>query len=87
MLTIHYSSDFKKSVKKYSSYQKQMKKRIAIFMEDPHDPRLKTHKLTGELSGYWAFSVTYHIRVLFEFIDEQTVGFIDMGTHDIYKKG
>ena len=84
MITILYSSEFKKSIKKYSSYQEQIKKRIYIFQKDPYDPRLKTHKLGGELRTYFAFSITYHIRILFEFIDETTTGFIDIGTHDIY---
>ena len=85
MITIYYSSEFKKSVKKYSAHREQIKKRVTIFIEDPFDPRLRTHKLGGELSGYYSFSVTYHIRILFEFIDDNTVGFIDMGTHGVYK--
>lgn len=86
MLTIYYSSAFKKSTKKYLSYRQQIKKRIEIFISNPFDPRLKTHKLSGELSKYYSFSVTYNIRILFEFIDKNTAGFIDIGTHEIYKK-
>jgi len=52
MITIYYSSSFKKSVKKRSSYKKQIKKRIETFIKDPHHPSLKTHKLKGELAGY-----------------------------------
>lgn len=87
MVTVYYSSAFKKSVKKYSSYKKQIKKRIEIFIKDPHSPSLKTHKLKGELAFYYAFSVTYNLRVLFEFIDDShtKVGFIDIGTHQVYK--
>jgi len=86
MITIYYSSSFKKAAKKYSSYRKQIEKRIKIFMENPSDSRLKTHKLTGELAGYLAFSVTHNLRILFEYIDKNTVGFIDIGTHEVYKK-
>ncbi len=86
MVTIFYSSAFKKSAKKYISHRVQIKKRIKIFIADPLDARLKTHKLKGELDGYYAFSVTYNLRILFEFIDDTSVGFIDIGTHEVYKK-
>jgi addiction module RelE/StbE family toxin len=86
MITIYYSSSFKKSVKKHSSYKKQIKKRIEIFIKDPHNPSLKTHKLKGELAGYYSFSVNYSLRILFEFINSKEVGFVDIGTHEVYKK-
>ena len=83
--TIYYSSRFEKSIKKYRQNQKQIKKRISLFLENPFEKSLKTHKLTGKLSSYWSFSINYHLRILFEFIDSQTVGFIDIGTHEIYQ--
>lgn len=83
MLTIFYSSTFKKSAKRHVSHRVQIKKRIKIFTENPFDARLKTHKLKGEFAGYYAFSVTYSLRILFEFIDEASVGFIDIGTHEV----
>lgn len=42
-------------------------------------------KLTGKFGHYWSFSIDYQLRILFEFIDEKTAGFINMGTHEIYK--
>lgn len=83
--TIYYSSQFEKSIKKYRQNQKQIEKKIALFLEDPFEKSLKTHKLRGKLSSYWSFSINYHLRVLFEFIDHQTVGFVDIGTHEIYQ--
>ncbi len=35
------------------------------FAADPKDPLLRTHKLSGDLDGYWAFSVDDDLRVLF----------------------
>ena len=35
------------------------------FRKDAFDPRLRTHKLKGELSAYWAYSVNREHRVLF----------------------
>jgi len=82
---VYYSSQFKKSVKKYRQQRKQIENKIKKFLENPFDKSLKTHKLTGKLSSYWSFSINYHLRILFEFIDSKTVGFIDIGTHEIYK--
>jgi len=82
---VYYSSQFKKSVKKYRQQRKQIENKIKKFLENPFDKSLKTHKLTGKLSSYWSFSINYHLRILFEFIDSKTAGFIDIGTHEIYK--
>jgi mRNA-degrading endonuclease YafQ of YafQ-DinJ toxin-antitoxin module len=83
--SIYYSTSFKKSVKKYISHKNKIKKSILHFQDNSFDPSLKTHKLTGKLENYWSFSVDYHLRILFEFIDEETAGFINIGTHEIYK--
>ena len=83
--SVFYSSSFKKSIKKYSSNREKIEKAITKFINNPFDPSLKTHKLTGKLSSYWSFSVDHHLRILFEFIDKQTIGLIDLGTHEIYK--
>jgi addiction module RelE/StbE family toxin len=83
---IYYSSYFKKSLRKYSSYKVQIIKKLKKFIENPFDPSLKTHKLTGKLSSYWSFSIDYNLRIIFEFIDKESVGLIDIGTHEIYKR-
>ncbi len=83
---VYYSSHFKRALKRYSKKQKNfIKKHIELFLKDPFHPSLKTHKLKGKLKGYWSFSINYELRVLFEFIDEDTVGFVDIGTHSIYR--
>lgn len=82
---IRYSSKYIKSLKKYSAQQKLIDKKVDIFIENPFGKSLKTRKLTGQLSGYWSFSVSYHLRVMFFFVEEDVVNFIDIGTHGIYK--
>ena len=81
----YYLSGFKKSLAKFSPKEKKLiKKKLKLFLENTFDPQLKTHKLKGKFKKYWAFSVTYHLRILFEFLDRQSVGFIDIGSHRIY---
>lgn len=82
---VYYSSRFKKSLQKYRSLKTKIVKKINLFLENPFHKSLKTHKLSGKLTTYWSFSVDYHLRILFEFIEQNTVGFIDIGTHEIYK--
>lgn len=55
-----------------------------IFKINPFDPRLKTHKLHGKYKGAYSFSIDYKYRVLFDFIDGNSVDFHTIGDHDIY---
>jgi len=85
-MIIRYSSRFIKELKKLTKEkQKLAVKREAIFRKDPFDSRLKTHKLSGSLQGYWAFSLTYSDRVVFRFIKRDEVIFYKIGSHDIYR--
>ena len=43
---------------------------------------LRTHKLSGKLAGQWAFSVDDDCRIVFEFVGEDQVLLIDVGSHD-----
>lgn len=76
-------------VKKWSKLNDKTKKKsvlkINLFLDNPHQPVLKTHKLTGKLKDYWAFSIEYNLRIMFRFVNNKTVEFIDIGTHSIYR--
>lgn len=82
---VYYSSHFKKSLSKYRSHQSLIQKKIALFFKDPLTQSLHTHKLTGKLDSYYSFSVNLQLRIIFEWVDHQTVGLIDIGTHAIYR--
>lgn len=85
-MTIRYSSRFIRELKKLTKEkQKLAVNREEIFRKYPFDPRLKTHKLSGSLRGYWAFSLTYSDRVVFRFIKRDEVIFYKIGSHDIYR--
>jgi addiction module RelE/StbE family toxin len=52
---------------------------------DAFDPRLRTHKLKGDLSGCWACSGGYDLRIVFEFVQHQgseAILLLSVGTHD-----
>ena len=83
---IFYHPRFKKKLKNLPIRIKQKaKKQMKFFCQDPFRPSLKTHSLKGKLRGYWSFRINREYRILFEFIDEKTVGLIDIGTHSIYR--
>lgn len=83
---VYYSTKFKKHLKKLNpEEQKKVEKKLRAFLKNPFSSQLHTHKLSGKLENYWSFSITYSLRVLFEFIDQESVGLIDIGTHEIYR--
>ena len=81
-----FSSQFDR---KFGALQEKIKrvawKKDRMFRIDAFHPLLRTHKLGGEFKDYWAYSVNQRYRVLFYFIDDHTVAYINIGTHEIYK--
>jgi len=76
-----FAREYKKLPKKI---QEEAEKKESLFRADPFDPRLKTHKLHGELFGFWSFALTHRYRIIFDFSDKETVRFYSIGDHDIY---
>ena len=85
-MKISTSSYFKRKYKKLSaSLKEKAKRREMIFRKNPFDPRLETHKLHGKYKKYWAFSVTQTHRIMFDFLGNNEVHFIDVDDHSLYK--
>jgi mRNA-degrading endonuclease YafQ of YafQ-DinJ toxin-antitoxin module len=56
-----------------------------LLATDCFHPRLKTHKLKGELEGSWAFSAGYDLRIVFNFVEyegSEAVLLLSLGTHE-----
>lgn len=78
--------------KKFLKYRKRLSEKekcklreiLEIFKNNPFDSRIKTHKLKAELKDYLAFRISYSDRIIFRFLDNHTVFFIDIGNHNIY---
>lgn len=83
---INYSPTFLKGLKKLPKDQlKSLARQEKIFLENPFYPRLKTHKLKGELKDSYSFSVSYHWRIVFHLEKNHTMVLDAIGTHAIYK--
>jgi mRNA-degrading endonuclease RelE of RelBE toxin-antitoxin system len=81
------SPDFERSFKRLPRrIQELFAKKEEWFKVDAFDARLGTHKLGSRLRGLWAFDINRQYRVLFEFVNDTTVLYHDVGTHEIYRR-
>ncbi len=84
-MDLQLSPRFKREAKGLSDQvYAELSERGDIFRANHFDSRLKTHKLNGPLRGFWAFSVNYSDRVMFEFLPNDVVLFHSVGDHSIY---
>jgi mRNA-degrading endonuclease YafQ of YafQ-DinJ toxin-antitoxin module len=86
--SIHFDRVFEKHWNKYltgltEKQKEQLRERLAIFKEDVFDKRLKTHRLKGNLKEYYAFSINFSDRIVFKIIEDNSVYFIEVGSHDV----
>ena len=73
---------FKKKIKERPEIESIYWEKVSIFIQNPFDNKLKTHKLSGKLRFIWSFSVEYDLRVVFSFEENNTKAiFVDFGNH------
>lgn len=81
---------FKKIVRKKPNLRQDIENTLRLLVNDPFAVQLETHKLKGKLSGSWACSVGYDLRIIFDFIKNEKqqvddIFLIGIGTHeDVY---
>lgn len=80
--------NFKKKYKKLSkNAQEKFKERRNLFLRDHLHRQLNDHSLHGAYSNLRSFNVTGDLRVLYEYVQKDTVLFIDIDTHsNLYEK-
>jgi len=86
-MDIIYGPKFAREYKKLPAKIKDIaEQQEALFRKDPFNPKLKTHKLKGKLSGFLSFSIGYKYQIIFEFAkNKKTVYFHAVGDHNIYQ--
>ncbi len=86
MIQIAYSPAFvrayKKQIKNQLATQQLFAEKIALFLQNPYHPQLRTHKLKGILKNFYSFSIDDDLRVIFYFASDNEVIFENIGTHD-----
>ncbi|HXU08769.1 MAG TPA: type II toxin-antitoxin system mRNA interferase toxin, RelE/StbE family [Blastocatellia bacterium] len=77
----------KRAVKRRATLRNDIEQTLKLLARDTFAPSLETHKLKGKLAGFWACSVGYDLRIVFDFVQiegEQEAGIklLEIGTHD-----
>jgi addiction module RelE/StbE family toxin len=76
------SKNFDKKFSKLSKkIQLQAKLKIVLFKENQFDIRLNNHILHGEKKLLRSININGDWRLLYEYVDETTVYFLDIDTH------
>jgi addiction module RelE/StbE family toxin len=82
---IYYHPQFRRSFLNLpKETQKEAKKKIILFKNNPFSASLKAHKLHGKLKEHWSFIIKNQYRIIFIFENNNAI-FLDIGPHDIYK--
>ena len=86
MIKITFSSSFKRAFKKKikgkQNIENKFWEKVDVFLKNPFDAQLRTHKLSGKLEELWSFSIDYDVRVIFYFLEKDKAVFVDTGKHD-----
>lgn len=84
------SPQFARAVRKFTRrnpiIQQRIEEALELLSTDWKNPRLVTHKLSGELRGAWACSCGYDCRIVFTVErtpqGEMVIILADVGDHD-----
>ncbi len=83
---LQFSPLFRRQLKRISRRNPKLIKEVYalldIFLKNPYQSSLKTHKLAGSLKNHFSFSVDHHTRIVFTWKDQQIIVLISIGSHD-----
>ena len=83
--TAGFNRDARRWAKRHPATKSDILAALAALEADARQQSLRTHKLSGRLSPYYACSAGYNIRILFEIIPHngtEAIRLIELGTHD-----
>lgn len=75
----------KRALRRNPALAEDLRSTLALLGEDAFHPSLRTHKLKGRLTGTWACSAGYDLRVLLSLVEHEGTEAIlleTMGTHE-----
>jgi len=80
-----FARDLRSWLKSHPDTASSIEAALEQLAADATAPSLRTHKLRGPLSGYWACSAGYDLRIVFEFVEHkgaEAILLLALGTHD-----
>jgi len=72
-------------LKKHPRLDGRLRSVLEQLADDAFHQSLGTHKLSGDMEGFWSSEVAYDLRVIFTFVDSEGSEAIllqTIGTHD-----
>jgi len=83
-----FHSHFKKQYKKLRiREQARCDARLLLFEQDFSNSILENHPLRGKYVGFWSINVGGDLRAIYEYVNMETVMFVDIDTHsNLYGK-
>ncbi len=75
----------KRLLKKRPDVAEDLRGALELLSQDALHPKLKTHKLKGDLEGSWAASAGHDLRIVFEMVnyeDSEAILLQTVGSHD-----
>ena len=75
----------RKIVKKQPELAKNIQETLQLLCEDPFHPKLRTHKLKGDLKNSYSCTAAYDLRIIFKFVqykEKQAILLETIGSHD-----
>lgn len=90
MISVAFTTSFLRKVKQIEKVNKilfeEISQKIELFRDRSNHRTLKVHKLHGDLKKFFAFSVNYKVRIVFEYIGMNKVVLHGLDDHDVYKR-
>ena len=85
--TLVWSASFKRTAKKFLSKHRDLADIFSLVLhkleQNPYDPELRLHPLSGRLTGKHAVSLTFSYRIVLRIeIAENEIILHDVGSHD-----
>jgi addiction module RelE/StbE family toxin len=75
----------KRFEKDFARLSKPIKKKVLLvlqkFVDDPLDPSLRSHRLSGKWNNHFSIDVTGDIRAVYVYIKDNLVHFVAVGSH------
>ncbi|MBI2815689.1 MAG: type II toxin-antitoxin system YafQ family toxin [Acidobacteria bacterium] len=75
----------KKVIRHHPERATDIRSALELLTTDAFHPQLKTHKLKGDLQGYWACSAAFDLRIVFRLVQyegTEAVYLEAIGSHD-----
>ncbi len=81
--TRHFERRAKRFLRKHPDLKHAVRQTLLQLSQDPFDPSLKLHALTGKLAGIQSISITHSYRITVTLqLRESEIVLLDIGTHD-----